>query len=112
MIYNKLVRDKIPEIIAGQGKKVTFRAVRGEELKQALKDKLIEEAFELANAETEEQIIEEIADVAEVLEQITREFIESGGNFPKVDNMKKKKGSEKGTFLKGYFLESVEDDKQ
>lgn len=110
MIFNKLVRDKIPEIIAQQGKKVTFRAVRGEELKQALKDKLIEEAIELVNAETEEQIIEEIADLQEVLAEITREFIETGCNFPKVDNMRNKKEREKGGFEKGYFLESVEDE--
>lgn len=109
MIFNKLVRDKIPEIIAKQGKKVTFRALRGEKLKQALKDKLIEETQELINAKTEEELIEEIADVLEVLYWITSEFIETGGNFPKVDDMKKNKAIEKGSFFNGYFLESVEE---
>ncbi len=109
MIFNKLVRDKIPEIIAKQGKTVTFRALRGEELKQALKDKLIEETQELINAKSEEELIEEIADVLEVLDWIIREFIETGGSFPMVDDMKKNKASEKGSFLNGYFLESVEE---
>ncbi len=108
MIYNKLVRDKIPEIIAQQGKSVSFRALQGDELKKALKDKLIEETRELVNAETEEEIIEEIADVEEVLYWITFAFIENGG-FPKVDFRKKDKGNEKGSFRKGYFLESVEE---
>lgn len=108
-IYNKLVRDKIPEIIAQQGKSVSFRALKGDELKAALKDKLIEEAYELVNAETEEQIIEEAVDVLEVLYRIIGVFISNGG-FPKVDFFKVEKCKEKGAFIKGYFLESVGDE--
>jgi predicted house-cleaning noncanonical NTP pyrophosphatase (MazG superfamily) len=111
MIYNKLVRDKIPEIIAKQGKRVSFRALQGDELKAALKDKLIEETYELVNAETEEQIIEEIADVLEVLEWIQIRFIKAINYSPFVDKQRQNKATEKGVFREGYFLESVGDEK-
>lgn len=107
MIYNKLVRDKIPEIIEKSGKKAKYRVLEGDELKAALKNKLVEEANELLNAETEEEIIEEIADVLEVLDGILMCFggveIES-----KVYQKAMQKYKEKGRFEKGYYLESVE----
>ena len=110
MIYNKLVRDKIPEIIASQGKRVTFRALQGVELRQALKDKLIEEVQELINAETFEQIVEEMADVQEVLSAMQSELTIRTISTPEIESEKNSKRDEKGGFDKGYFLESVEDD--
>ncbi len=110
MIYNKLVRDKIPEIIAQQGKSVSFRALQGDELKKALKDKLIEEVQELVNAETEEEIIEEIADVLEVLSFIQHMFVKIGIPDP-VKEKQKEKAANKGSFRRGYFLESVGEEK-
>lgn len=107
-IYNKLVRDKIPEIIAKQGKRVSFRALQGDELKAALKDKLIEEAYELVNAETEREVLEESADVLEVLECL----LWQNGFIPlELEKERVAKEREKGAFDKGYFLESVGDEK-
>lgn len=63
MKYDKLVRDKIPEIIAESKKIVCFRYLDGEDFKEALEKKLDEEVAELhANPS-----VEEFADVAEVL---------------------------------------------
>lgn len=112
MIYNKLVRDKIPEIIARQGKHVTFRALKGEELKKALKEKLIEETQELVNAETQEQIIEEMADVQEVLQTMRLVLTKPYITTLDLDDVRNEKQKEKGGFEKGYFLESVEEDEQ
>lgn len=106
MIFNKLVRDKIPEIIAKQGKTVTFRALRGEELKQALKDKLIEETKELVNAQTQEQAIEELADVFLVVQTL---FSIDNSLYDKLCETIAVKNCEKGIFKFGYFLESVEE---
>lgn len=103
--YNKLVRDKIPEIIAGQGKSVCFRILKGNELKKALKDKLIEETQELINARTEAEFIEEMADVIEVLYAI-RTLCDI---TDKTINKRAQKYNEKGGFEKGYFLERVSD---
>lgn len=106
MIYNKLVRDRIPEIIIKSGKKLSFRTLDGDELKQALKDKLVEEAQELAKTKTMEQLIEEMADVYEVFDALCEiHKIERNDLLIEVLN----KGAGRGRFLKGYFLESVED---
>lgn len=104
MIYNKLVRDKIPEIIAQQGKRVSFRALKGDELKAALKDKLIEETRELVNATKLEDIFEEIVDVEQVLMAIRHAY---GMSDYDLGFMRTKKATEKGAFDKGHFLESV-----
>ena len=108
MIYNKLVRDKIPEIIAKSGKKAKVRTLQGEELKRALKCKLVEEANELLYADTEEEIIEEIADVLEVLGLLQVKCV-TPNCYYKVERMQDKKNRQKGRFDKGYFLESVEE---
>ena len=106
MIYNKLVRDKIPEIIAKSGKKAKVRIVQGEELKRALKNKLVEEANELLRANTKEAEIEELADVCEVLLAI---LYENGISTNKIAAAWVEKNSRKGRLEKGYFLESVEE---
>lgn len=109
MQFNKIVRDKIPEIIAKQGKKLRFKTLIGCELKQALKDKLIEEVQELIKAETKEQIIEEMADVMDVLTTIR--FAHSI-KYYEVEDARSKKGFEKGRFINGYYLETVEEEEQ
>ena len=42
VIYQKLVRDKIPEIIREVGKQPFTRKIQGDELKQAIAGKIIE----------------------------------------------------------------------
>ena len=105
MILNKLVRDRIPEIIAAEGKNVCCRVLRGDELKKALKAKVIEEAQEIANAETLEQISEEIADLLEVLRALRLAY---GIDETDLQNIQMRKLVLKGGFSYGYFLESVE----
>lgn len=107
-VYNKLVRDKIPEIILKQGKTVAFHALEGNKLKKALEEKLIEETQELINAQTEEEIIEEIVDVTEVLYALQEAY---GISYSKVADAFHEKNREKGGFKKGYFLESVSSDR-
>ena len=46
MNYNKLVRDRIPEIIAAQGEKPIFRVVDDREYTIGLEKKLEEEVAE------------------------------------------------------------------
>ena len=106
MIYKKLVRDNIPAIIAKEGKTVTFRALSGEELKQALKDKLVEETKELVDAKTEGRAIEELADVFLVVQTL---FNMDNSLYDKLCDTIAVKNCEKGIFRFGYFLESVEE---
>ena len=60
--HNKLVRDRIPEIIEAEGKECNTRILSDEEMKLALKNKLKEEAEEFANSDMS---IEEMADIFE-----------------------------------------------
>ena len=61
--YNKLVRDKIPEIIKASGKICEIEILSNEEYLQMLDKKLDEELAEYH----QEQNIEELADLLEVL---------------------------------------------
>jgi len=62
-IYNKLVRDKIPEIIKASGKSFDVHFAKKEEILPLLETKLNEEVSEYLEAKN----LEELADVMEVL---------------------------------------------
>lgn len=102
-IHNKLVRDNIPEIIGNSGKTAHYHVLDNDaDFDKALKAKLIEEANELYNAETEEECVEELADIATILAIL----------LAKHENTKavaRAKLSQKGGFNRRYFLESVEE---
>lgn len=69
--YPKLIRDKIPEIVEGTGKKADTRVLSDDqEYLNYLLLKLIEEATELAKAKNEDNQMEELADVLEVIEAV------------------------------------------
>ena len=61
--YDKLVRDKIPEIIEAQGKQCKVYVAVNEDYEQRLKDKLEEEVQEFL----ENPCVDELADIEEVL---------------------------------------------
>jgi predicted house-cleaning noncanonical NTP pyrophosphatase (MazG superfamily) len=54
----KLVRDKIPEIIQNNGKSVEVRVASGEELDILLRKKILEEAQELMKEGTTEELVD------------------------------------------------------
>lgn len=60
MKYNKLVRDKIPEIIENNGNSCVIKTISGNDLKKALENKLLEETNEFIN---DNMSIEELADI-------------------------------------------------
>src|SRR5262249_7411648 len=65
--FNKLVRDKIPEVIRSRGEDVDLLRLQGEALITALKRKVVEEALEVVDSQTSKQILEELADLQEVM---------------------------------------------
>ena len=79
--YNKLVRDKIPEIIEKDNKKCEIKILNDEEYKKALSLKLVEEANEFLESNN----IDELADVLEVIDAIKKAF-----NFNKKTNFNQK----------------------
>src|SRR5688500_9445755 len=67
--YNKLVRDRIPELIAQHNKQFEVSILSESEYRQALLAKLVEEAQEVAQASRAELTVE-LADLYEVIDSI------------------------------------------
>jgi len=98
----KLVRDEIPGIIRHSGREPGVRKISGEELKAALRDKLVEEACELRDSD---DVYGELADVLEVVDAIVEEF---GLDRAKLEAAKKEKLGRAGGFREGYYLQGTE----
>ena len=96
---NKLVRDKIPEIIESQGKRCKVYVAVNEDYQQRLKDKLLEEVYEFL----EDPCVDELADIEEVLLAIAEinRWDLSGARIAK--NMLR------GGFWRRYVLQEVEE---
>ena len=102
-VYNKLVRDRIPEILEEKGKKFNSRPVKSrQEYFEKLMDKLQEEVHEFLV----EPSAEEVADIQEVLDALSYAI---GSNVGEVGNIKVQKAAIRGRFYDGIVLESVED---
>lgn len=99
--YYKLIRDNIVTNITDRGEKVDYIRLNGENLLKALKNKLIEESFEVLDANDQESIISEIADVEEVMSAILSHLNVKSGILEKVRKQKKEKS---GGFEKGLVL--------
>ena len=99
--YNKLVRDKIPEIIETDGKTPIIKSIDGLKLKQALVKKLTEEGEEyLESLETEE-----IADLLEILHGLMEA---QGVSYEEVEKIRLSKKEERGGFSQGLILREVQ----
>ncbi|MFA5853961.1 MAG: nucleoside triphosphate pyrophosphohydrolase [Patescibacteria group bacterium] len=101
MKHDKLVRDRIPEIIKAKGQTATFREVSVEEYGERLVDKLREEVEEFAR----DRNAEELADILEVVKAICAHH---GFDEKEVEAVRVEKGIERGIFEKRIVLESVE----
>jgi predicted house-cleaning noncanonical NTP pyrophosphatase (MazG superfamily) len=99
--YNKLVRDKIPEIITADGKQANIRILSNKEYREELIKKLQEEAKELAESPS----AEELADIKELVIAI-REAL--GLRAGELEEVRRQKAAKNGRFKKRIFLESVE----
>lgn len=101
--YNKLVRDKIPEIIKNNGANtINTKILSDEEYLKALNTKLVEELNEyLSSGE-----IEELADLEEVLRAILDAKNTSYSDF---EQIRINKVNKRGAFKDKIFLESVDE---
>lgn len=127
-ITNKLVRDKIPNILMEQGKAFKAHPLHGADFSKQLVNKLIEEAIELKAAledgihlssieplsfeeceNLDKDVLEEFADVFEVFTKLMK--VE---NF-KIEDLEKavkEKREKNGGFENQIFLEWFEDKKE
>ena len=103
-VYNKLVRDKIPEEINKKGdRKANYRILDDNEYLKELDKKLFEEAHEFV----EEHSVEELADLMEVISAIIISKNISLGDVERARNIKNEK---KGKFENKIYLIDVEQD--
>lgn len=98
--YNKLVRDKIPEIIKNAGKQATFKKAIGDELLKSLNSKLDEELLEYK----ESGDIEELADLVEVVYGILNY---KGVPIEEFEKIRIDKNNKRGSFDEGLILVEV-----
>ena len=98
MQYNKLVRDKIPEIIKAKGEMVMMHIADDVEYAQKLREKLEEEVQEYLKNEN----VGEIADILEVIDAIAeyKGFSQEG-----ILATKQKKSENRGRFEQRIILD-------
>ncbi len=99
-VYNKLVRDNIPDIIREQGETPVIRTLNDEDYRNALAEKLREEG-EVFLAET---ILFELSDVLAVLEGMSALQGWTDGEIQKACQNKREN---RGAFRERIFLEKV-----
>lgn len=100
--HNKLVRDRVPEIIEASGGVANTRILENDaEYLDALLDKQVEEALELRENPT----LGEIVDCSEVLDFIKKA---SGYTPEEVEVAKEQKARERGQFKKRILLISTD----
>ena len=100
MKYNKLVRDKIPEIIRGKNQIAITHIANDEEYYLKLQEKLGEEVEEFLESNNNE----ELADVLEVIYAICDE---KGRNKEKLEELRIFKNKETGSFKNRIILEET-----
>lgn len=103
-IYNKLVRDKIPNIIENDNEVPIIRILTDEEYKIELYKKLEEECHEVITSTSNEETIKELADVLEVIKSISEL---NGEKLDTVINKANIKREKKGGFEQKIYLEKT-----
>lgn len=100
--HNKLIRDKIPEIIESSGRTPVIRTLDDTEYLTELDRKLNEECAEYQA----DKSLEELADMLEVIYAIA----EARGHSPEeLERVRAEKAAKRGGFKKRIYLERVEE---
>lgn len=99
-VYNKLVRDKIPQVIAEDGNQYDIEIASKEDMIFLLEDKLKEEVSEYLK----DKNLEELADIMEVLFGLAHNLGYSEEELVEKRNCKLK---QRGGFKKGIVLKAV-----
>jgi len=106
-VYCKLVRDRVPEELSGKPIRYETQRVKGESYRQALLEKLIEEANEALEAgDSAETLMMELVDVFEVLDTLCDTY---GIRHLDVFRHQSLKRKARGGFTNGTMLLWVQD---
>lgn len=99
--FDKLVRDKIPEVIEEKGEEPTIHLADDDEYSERLAEKLDEEVTEYL----ESREISELVDVLEVVHAIRKD---RGVTVEELRDKRTQKAKQRGRFCEGIVLERVE----
>ena len=104
-ICNKLGHDKDLETFKSEGITIHYKLLNRQQLREALTNKLIEEANEVHGAKTRSDIIAELADVLELIDAICKVW-----EIPSeiVVQEKEQHYKMRGGFEKGLYIETIE----
>ena len=103
--YNKLIRDRIPQIIETSGNSCTTRVLDAQEYVRFLTEKLKEEVSEYLD----DPSLEELADIMEVVLALAETH---GADAQRLEEIRISKQEKRGGFSKRLFLETVEEHDQ
>ncbi len=99
-IYNKLVRDRIPEIIKADGKTCVTETLSDAKYLELLDAKLTEELSEYQEGKS----LEELADLLEVMRAVVRA---RGWTWEQLEQIRREKAARRGGFEKKLLLKEV-----
>ncbi len=105
--YNKLIRDKIPEIIRARGAECEVETLDDVRFAEEIMKKVVEEAGGLSQARNREELLEEIGDVMVVLDEVRKL---NGISKEEVDTAMADNLALKGGFDKHVYLHWSSDD--
>ena len=98
--FNKLVRDRIPEIISNSGKQSVCTTLSDEEYILMLDEKLNEELAEYQESKS----IEELADLLEVIRAVVKA---RGSSIDEIEEIRRDKAAKRGSFERKILLVEV-----
>lgn len=104
-VYQKLVRDGIPDLITSQGKAFKTRVLDSQEYIAELRHKLKEESEEYFEAVDNKDALEELADMLEVIHALVETH---GINYAELEKIRAQKEKRRGGFKERIFLIEVE----
>ena len=102
--FEKLIRDGNIKTIKDIGGEVVYNILQKKDLIYELKKKLVEEANEVLEAKTIEETIDEIGDVFDILQVLTKQL---KINRIKVWKSRRKKSKQRGKIKKGVYCKYV-----
>lgn len=102
---DKLIRDKLPQIMRASGIQVFERVMEKDEYLKRLKDKLLEEAKEVIASGSEKEMREELADLLEVMLSLAKAY---GMEFADIQQSAEQKRADKGGFDNRIYNAFVE----
>lgn len=99
--YRKLVRDRIPEICEADGNDAVIKTLTLKQFQEELRRKFLEEAKEIKNAKNKKELIEELADILELVDALSESL---GVPRYALERTQREKRQKRGGFKKKIYL--------